>query len=231
MSATPAEQLSRPDRPGGWPLVAGLVVLGPWLSALTTTQLLAYRLGYAQALGEPWLVPAFHPAVYAVGTVTAVAVAGWLVGQGRARVLSLFALALAGVFGALVFGPLYPPLRGLGWLGPALTASATRPLALLHGSADLLPLFKSPGVPPGSHLVDLNRPWFWVRERAGIEKTGSSIFAIRTRRSESAPGCRFRWSAGCWATGSPRRRTVTRTWRTIRSARAPRRSGRRWMLR
>ena len=140
MSATPAEQLSRPDRPGGWPLVAGLVVLGPWLSALTTTQLLAYRLGYAQALGEPWLVPAFHPAVYAVGTVTAVAVAGWLVGQGRARVLSLFALALAGVFGALVFGPLYPPLRGLGWLGPALTASATRPFALEAGAVGVATL-------------------------------------------------------------------------------------------
>ena len=26
-----------------------------------------------------------------------------------------------------------------------------------------------PGAKPGAHLVDLNRPWFWVRERAGIE--------------------------------------------------------------
>jgi len=26
-----------------------------------------------------------------------------------------------------------------------------------------------PGSKSGAHLVDLNRPWFWVRERAGIE--------------------------------------------------------------
>ena len=134
---------------------------GGWLAS----SYMAWRLGYAARLGEPWLVRPWYPDRWLLAAFLAVVAAGAgmaLFAASRRGALLLVPVGVPLLLGSL--GPLYGPLRAIAWLqafhaygrlppGPAAIARAAEAI----GGIGMLACFASTAAYGASSLGRLRR--------------------------------------------------------------------------
>ncbi|MCP3959294.1 MAG: type IV secretory system conjugative DNA transfer family protein [bacterium] len=120
---------------------AGLYLLALSLVAWVLVQVLAHRLAYPRALGEPWVSAPDHlRSVFLVLSLVAVGASLLFLATERLRALAIPHVFLSFMMGAVGFGPLYTPAHFFVWVWwfrkvPELEALVLRPLWIFGAAA------------------------------------------------------------------------------------------------